>query len=268
MKSLRRFAIAALCWSCLTVAALEQDPASQALVLKLVQAYGGAPAIEAMASLNAQGDIASLMRGERGTYKRWLARPRMLRVETAFPNSSETRILRGDKSWRSSPAKTMLVTTGLSHLATIYQYKQLDLPYGLLKGSYNLRHLGSEEMAGKATEVMEVWDDEGPTLRVNVNAADHLIARIAGQISFGGAATSLAVEFFDFRPVDGLQLPFRMNNFAGGAPLSQTIIQRYTSNPTPDASLFEPQVKGQASARFMTGGLLAGQSAAGPGPLN
>ena len=233
----------------LPAAAAEQDTASLALVTKIVQAYGGAPVIERITSVNAQGDIIALMRGMHGSYQRWFARPRMLRVETTYPNSSETRLLNGDQAWSSNSGKWMRAATDPGYVAMVYQYKQLDLPYGLLKGSYNLRHLGTENVGDKATEVMALWDDEGSKLQVNVDPASYYIVRVTGYIAVPGAgSTTLAVEFSDFRPVEGLPMPFRIHNYAGGAALSETVIRSYTVNPAATPSLFEPSLDGPDSA--------------------
>ena len=258
MKNLLCIASFSLVLLSLSAAAVEQDTASQTLVTKIVQAYGGAPVIERITSVNAQGDIIALMRGAHGSYQRWFARPRMLRVETEYPNSSEIRILSGEKAWSSSSRNLMRAVSGPGHLAMVYQYKQLDLPYGLLKGSYNLRHLGLENVGDKATEVMDVWDDEGPAIRVNVDTTNFYIVKVSGYISVAGTSTNLAAEFSDFRPVEGLPMPFQIHNYAGGTPLSETIVRRYTVNPAATPSLFEPPTKGLDSAFSRSGATAPG----------
>ena len=246
---LRNILVLGLCGLAWSAQAREQDAASLALVEKIVQAYGGAAVIERVTSVHAQGTIIALVRGSHGTYERWLSRSRQLRVQTAYTGSSETRLLSGERTWRSNQGSLMRAVTGPGHLAMVYQYKQLDLPYGLLKGSYNLRHAGTEQVHDKATEAMEVWDDEGPAMRVNVDAVSHYIVKVTGYISVGSATTTLGVEFSDFKPVDGLMLPFRMHNYAADNPLSETVIRQYTLNPETAPSLFEPPVSGVDSAR-------------------
>ncbi|MDD2918583.1 hypothetical protein [Rhodoferax sp.] len=232
----------------LPATALEQDAASLALVDKVVQAYGGASQIERLVSLNADGLINAIVRNASGTYKRWFQRPRMLRVETVYPAATETRVLNGELAWRITGGNLMAGVEGPGRLAMIYQYKQLDLPYGLLKGRYNLRHAGSETIGNQATEVMDLRDDEGPNIRVNVDTATHLIVKVTGQIEFAGQTMVLAAEFSDFRPVDGMPLPFHINNYAGGMAISETLITRYAINPPVDATLFVPRVKGREAA--------------------
>lgn len=244
LKNLSRLTFCAALLPSFPAAALEQDPASLAVVEKIVQAYGGAAAIERIVAVNAEGEIKARMRGDQGSYKRWLRRSRLLRVETAYQRGAEVRILNGEQVWRSGGGGALKSISGPGALAVVYQYKQLDLPYGLLKGVYNLRHAGKEAVDGVETEVLEVSDAEGPSMRVNVDSASHYIVRVSGHITFGGAATDLGAVFSDYRLVEGVPMPFRVHNFAGGMAVSETVIHRYTVNPSDDSERFEPSFKG------------------------
>lgn len=213
---------------------------AQALVEKLVQAHGGAEAIERAPAVQAEGEIDAYLRGGKGTYRRWLERPRRLRVETVYAQDSETRILDGTQVWRGSGGQPPKAVSGQGHLAVVYQYKQLDLPYGLLKGDYRVRHAGREALEGRDTEVLELTDAEGPPMRVNVDAQTHLIVRVAGTFTHGGMSIALGIDFADYRPVDGVPLPHRMRNYAGGRAVSETVITRYQLNPPADPTRFRP----------------------------
>lgn len=220
--------------------AASPDEAARALAERIVRAHGGAESIERVAAVLAEGEINALRRGGQGSYRRWLERPRRLRVETVYPHESETRILNGEAVWRGSGGQPPRAVAGQGHMAVVYQYKQLDLPYGLLRGDYQLRHAGHETLEGRDTEVLEVTDAEGPPMRVNVDAASHLIARVAGKFSHGGMSIALAIDFADYRPVDGVPMPHRMRNYAGGQAVSETVIQRYVVNPPADPGRFRP----------------------------
>jgi len=255
LRHLTRLSLVAASLVGLSARALEQDAPSLALVDQVVQAYGGAAQIERVVAFNADGFINASVRQKGGTYKRWFKRPRMLRVETAYPGSTETRVLNGELAWRYSDSSPMTGVQGPSRLAMVYQYKQLDLPYGLLKGQYNLRHGGTELVGDLSTEVMDVWDDEGPRIRVNVDTQSHYIVKVAGHINFGPQTMVLAVEFSDFKRVDGTPMPFHIRNFAAGMPISESLISRYAINPALDSELFVPRLKGrettQAAPRVM-----------------
>jgi hypothetical protein len=222
----------------------DTDPAVAILVGQIVQAHGGAVAIERVTALNAEGEIQSPLRNDHGAYKRWLQRPRLLRLDIAYQRGTESRILNGDQVWRSDGAAALKYLTGMSALAVIYQYKQLDLPYGLLKDAYRLSLAGEERVGDLETVVLEVRDAEGPPMRVNVDRTSQRIVRVSGRIESGSAAMELAVVFSDYRLVEGVPMPFRLQHFAGGMAVSDTVIARYSINPVQDEALFTPPIKG------------------------
>lgn len=225
---------------CAAAGALAADGDAQRTVENLILAHGGAQAIERAAAMQAEGDIDAFLRGGKGSYRRWLERPRRLRVETVYPRESETRILDGAQVWRGSGGQPPRAVSGQGHLAVVYQYKQLDLPYGLLKGEYQVHYAGHEALEDRDTEVLELADAEGPPMRVHVDAQTHLIVRVAGTFTHGGMSIALGIDFADYRPVDGLSLPHRMRNHAGGQVVSETVIHRYVINPPSDPARFRP----------------------------
>jgi hypothetical protein len=56
----------------------------------------------------------------------------------------------------------------------------------------------------------------------------------------GTETTSLSAEFGDFKSLDGILLPFKIINYAGGQKISFTTIDRYQINPAIHDSLFKP----------------------------
>ena len=257
IKKLLRLMVAVLAAFSLPVAALEQDAPARDLVEKIVQAYGGAQQIERLTALSAEGEIDAFARGTQGSYKRFFQRPRLLRVETSYPGMSETRVLNGQLAWRVNDREVIKGDTGPSRQAMIYQYKQLDLPFGLLKGLYNLRYAGEEAVGSLLTQALEVWDDEGPAMRINVDNTAHYIVKVTGVLQSGEKTMSLAAEFSDFRLIDGTPLPFHINHFAAGIAISETVITRYALNPVLKSDLFVPRIKGRESAQRHPGDVLA-----------
>ncbi|MDH4163112.1 MAG: hypothetical protein OEW15_10540 [Nitrospirota bacterium] len=70
------------------------------------------------------------MRQDAGTYELAFKRPRMLRVDTKYGRSLETRILRGRTGYRGTDVVPLVEVTDHRLLAMVYQYKHLDLLYG------------------------------------------------------------------------------------------------------------------------------------------
>jgi hypothetical protein len=211
------------------------------LVSKIVAAYGGKGVIEGMKSVYAAGKIDAFMRRDHGTYEVCFKRPRKLRVETKYQESSETRILNGDTGYRGMDGQPLSEAEGGSLLAMVYQYKHFDLPYGLLKDAYSVTGKGKEDLNGKAVEVLHLIDSEGPPMDVYVDTRTFFIVKVTGYfVVAGGRSTALSAEFSDFRKVDGTVFPFRIANFGGGYRIAETTMSVYRINPPIPDSLFAP----------------------------
>lgn len=217
-------------------------PDVKTLVSKIISAYGGEDAIKHAKKVYAAGDITAFMRNNKGIYARYLERDRKLRVETAYANgSSELRILNGKSGWRRIDKTPLMEVKDYQLLAMVYQYKQLDMPYGLLTGQYNVTDEGGiNTLNGAEVEVLDVEDSEGPPMKIYVDIKSFRIVRIEGYFFVKGNLTSLGAEFGDFRKVEGLLLPFKITNFGSGQLIGETVIKKYKINPTIEGSLFKP----------------------------
>jgi hypothetical protein len=213
----------------------------RSLVTKIIAAYGGKGVIEGMKSVYAAGKIEAFMRRDRGTYEVCLKRPRKLRLDTKYRQSSETRILDGESGYRGMDGLPLSRATGASLLAMVYQYKHSDLPYGLLKGVYSISVKGKEDLNGKPVEVLHLTDSEGPPMDVYVDAHTFFIVKVTGYFTVAeNRSTTLSAEFSDFRRVDGTVFPFRIANYAGGYRIAETKMSVYKINPPIPDSLFVP----------------------------
>jgi hypothetical protein len=206
---------------------------------KIVAAYGGKEAITRASRVFAGGRITGLMRGGNGTYARLMERDRKLRVEIEYPGINETRVLNGSHGWRSENAPLAEVT-GFQYQAMLYQYKQLDLPYGLMTGQYTVKDAGRTQVDGVDTEVLELSDKDGPPMKVYVDLKDYRIVMVEGEFDINGHKTGLSARFSDFRVVDGLLVPFSITNYGGGQMIGETVIDRCVINPPEDKRMFVP----------------------------
>ncbi len=214
---------------------------AQSLVTKIIAAYGGKSVIEGIKSVYAAGNIEAFMRRDRGTYEVCFKRPRKLRVDTKYRQSSETRILNGDAGYRGMDGLPLSRADGDSLLAMVYQYKHFDLPCGLLKGAYSVSVKGKEDLDGKPAEVLHLTDREGPPMDVYVDAHTFFIVKVTGYFTVAeGRSTALSAVFSDFRKVDGTVFPFKITNYAGGYRIAETKMNVYRINPPIPDSLFEP----------------------------
>ena len=219
--------------------AAAMDKSMDAFTAKVVAAYGGAPAIMKAARVYAKGDITLYVAKGKGVYARYMERDRKLRVETVIGDTRELRILRGRRGWRGRNDDFAEVHD-YQLLAMAYQYKQLDLPYGLLKKQYAIKDMGRAALGDMQTEVLGLTGAEGPPMKINVDIRTFRIVRVEGSFNINGGPASLAAEFGDFRNVDGVLMPYKITNYGSGMKISETDITVYKLNPPVPTGVFGP----------------------------
>ncbi len=211
------------------------------IISKVIRTYGGAKTINNINTVYARGKITAFMRGDEGTYTRYFKRNKKLRVETIYNRSAETRILNGEKGWRGTNNNPPSKVTGIRYAAMAYQYKQLDLPYGLLKKTFVVNHMKEAHYNNKTVYVIELIDKEGPPLRVYIDPDSFYIIKVEGLLSIGTASAILSVELSDFKIIHGIPFPHKITNLASGHKAGETVIEEYSINTPMNDSLFSPQ---------------------------
>jgi hypothetical protein len=221
--------------SCAHAPSRQEGPITE----KIIAAYGGRDRIAQVVSLAAEGRIRALMRGDEGIYRRAQRRDGKLFVDIIYQYSSERRLLDGTRGFRGSP-NSMEEVFGPRYLAMVYQYNQLDLPYGLLDNTLTFTELRSDILRTQPVRVFQCRDRAGNEMEVFVNAESYRIMKCTGTFRLETGMTSLSAEFGDYRFVEGILFPFGIVNFANEQKISETEISDYLINPRLDDALFRP----------------------------
>ncbi len=222
-----------------------EGPSSEAqritsIINKVIEAYGGKEVIEGIHAVHAKGKIEAFMLHDQGTYEFYFSRGGKLRVETKYEHSSEVRILNGEKGYRSSDTLPFEEVYGPRFLSMVYQYKHLNILHDLVNGAYRIRSAGLSSENGDNIETFRLKDKEGTVMDISVDKQTFLIVRVTAYFSENNKQIALSAEFSDFRKVEGVVFPFKITNYAGGLKIAQTVIDKYSLNPSIPDSFFVP----------------------------
>jgi len=219
------------------LAGCREEPTA-ALTARVVAAHGGEAALRRVRTVRWQGTIEAFMRRSRGTASLLLQHPRQLRATLDYGSSREDRILDGGRGWRDS-GEGFVEVQGPPLAAMVFQCKHLDLPLGLLDGGYRV-DLREEERDGRKWPVLHLEDAEGPPMDVTVDPQTGLIAHVAGLFEVQGKTAKLEVDYADYRQVEGVMLPGRIVNYAGGRAIAETRFEKVEVNVPVDEKTFRP----------------------------
>ena len=222
-----------------------EEPSSEtqritAIINKVIDSYGGKDIIEGIHSLRAKGKIEAFMLHDQGTYEFYFKRGGKLRVETKYGHSSEVRILNAERGYKSTDTLPFEEVYGPRFLSMVYQYKHLNILHDLITGGYRIRSVGLSHASGDNIEVFRLNDKEGTVMDVFVDKQTFFIVKVAAYFSAENKQIDLSVEFSDFRKVGDVLFPFRITNYAGGLKIAQTVIEKYSLNPSIADSFFVP----------------------------
>jgi hypothetical protein len=209
------------------------------IIQKIINAYGGKDKLSKVYALSAVGHIKKLFPYDEGPYFRVMKRERKLLFDSKYSRVDEKRILNNGKGYRETDGATEAVT-GPPYDAMVFQYNQIDLPFGLLDGSLTVVSLRKDSINDHDAEVLHLKDQYGYEIDVFVDPQDFLILKAISYCQAGQDRRSIGVEFSDFREVEGILLPHKIVNYANDFKLTEKDIMKYRINPHTDDAQFNP----------------------------
>ena len=195
----------------------------EALVDRVVEAYGGKRAIAAFGARVEVGETTSVLHpGEPGRIRRVVTPAGSLRVEVRFPGGGEeVRVLHRGRGTRNGAE---VAAGSPPHAAMVLQAARLDLPLLLHKARQRVLDRGTKELEGRSVRVLELPLTRGLVVRADVDPASGRILRSSG--AAGDPQLEFATAYSDFRKVKGILVPFREENWAQGQRTGETALQK------------------------------------------
>jgi outer membrane lipoprotein-sorting protein len=187
------------------------------VVSKVMKEYGGEAAWQKVTSLRESGTVVPMMRKGDGKVTRFWQKPDKLRFDVTYPTEHEVRIVDGDHGTRNDKE-----VTGGSLDAMKLQAARLALPLLLVEKRASLHDLGTKD----GVRTIEIPLSASLTLTVNVDMKTWHILRSTGKAS----GLEFAVDYSDFRRVNGLLFPFAEAGMAQGMPTANTKLEAIEIN--------------------------------------
>lgn len=177
------------------------------LVDAVVEAYGGATALERLRSYRVEAELEATAQAAAGRILKDYQQPQRLRVEIAYPTVREVRILDGEKGWRGDDHVLRRVD-GFPRLAMLYQLVRSGIPECLVRRKTEVRDLGTKTKEGTEYRVLALaWS---PELEVSfwVHPKSYRILWTEGILRVGESAAVFGTRYGNFQRVDGVLYPF------------------------------------------------------------
>jgi hypothetical protein len=188
-----------------------------------------------------------------------LARPRKMRLELQFNGQTAIQVFDGANGWKVRPYLNRREVESYTPDEMKVASKQSDLDGPLVdyaaKGT-KVELAGMEKVEDRDTYKLKMTMKDGNAMNVWIDAKTFLETKIEGQPRrLDGVYHPVEVYYRDYRPVDGLQIPFVLETkvlpvsqpgqkyVTPAVPSEKTIFEKVVVNPKLDPAHFsKPQV--------------------------
>jgi hypothetical protein len=188
-----------------------------------------------------------------------LARPRKMRLELQFNGQTAIQVFDGANGWKVRPYLNRREVESYTPDEMKVASKQSDLDGPLVdyaaKGT-KVELAGMEKVEDRDTYKLKMTMKDGNAMNVWIDAKTFLETKIEGQPRrLDGVYHPVEIYYRDYRPVDGLQIPFVLETkvlpvsqpgqkyVTPAVPSEKTIFEKVVVNPKLDPAHFsKPQV--------------------------
>ncbi len=215
-----------------------RDARAEKILDDMIRAHGGSEAIRGRETIFIRYQITNFSSPEPlvGTLTLWFKRPHQMRREVTYPQKKQVVIYDGERAWvddgggpeQLAPVASSIVKRGIEELDGPLQYKQ---------GSLKYLNVARDPM-GRMTQKLS-WRHEGYARDLMVDATKYHLLVIGSFETPAGAISRMQV-FDDYRPVDGILIPWRKEVILNNERYSETVVLEVRFNESLDETLFRP----------------------------
>jgi outer membrane lipoprotein-sorting protein len=225
------------------------------IVAKALAARGGADKIKAVQSERVTGRI-SFPQGMEGTFVLELKRPRKMHIEIAIEGQQVIRVYDGKSAgWLVNPfgENKGVQPMPAEDIKNISEESDFDGPLVDYKTKGNqIELVGKEDLAGKPVYRLKLTNKNGNVRFYLFDASTFLLLKWEGVRKTEDKELSWESFFSDFRDVQGLKYPFKIEQGSPGTEIKQSLVtEKIEIDPQIDDTRFAkpvvPEVQPQAA---------------------
>jgi outer membrane lipoprotein-sorting protein len=235
---LKLFVIAMFCFSPLLASAQTADE----IVKKALDARGGADKIRAVQSERITGRLSSAQ-GVEGGFTLELKRPYKMHTEISVDGQKIIRVYDGKAAgWTINPFTENKDVQPMSEedLKSITEEADMDGPLMDYKSKgHHVELVGKEDLDGKPVYRLKVTTKNGDVRSYLIDASTFLTTKWVGLRKIGDRDFPWESSLSDYREVQGLKYPFKIEQGSPGTDFKQTLTtEKIEINPPLDESRF------------------------------
>ena len=221
------------------------------IIKKAIDARGGIDKIKATQSERITGRV-SFARGIEGTLTLELERPHKLYSEVSVEGQKVLRVYDGKSGWTFNPfeGNKAVLLMSAEELKDMPDESDQDGPIVdyKAKGS-QIELVGKEDLDGKPHYRLKITSKSGEVRSYLIDASTFLTTKWEGLRKVGDQELPWESNLSDYRDVQGLKFPFKIDQGSPGTEYKQTlIVDKVEINPKMDESHFAKPVAPETPA--------------------
>jgi len=226
----------------MSVASVPATPAASAqtldeIIAKNLAARGGVEKLRSLETVKSAGVVEA--RGVEIPIATWAKRPNKMRHDRKMPDRTISVGFDGNTVWMlDSTTGTAQKMSGPQADATRDEATFDPLFLSYKDRGYQIELVGNETLDGVAVHHLRVTKKNGPVEDHYLHAETGLEFRTVTVMEQAGMKAELRTDFADYRPVDGMQVPFSIRQFRNGTPVVQVKLTEFEFNVPIDDEMF------------------------------
>ena len=210
------------------------------ILTKNYQARGGLDKLKAITALKMSGNIVIPAQGIEMPMVMWQKNSNKMRIESTFHEKVIVQAYDGQKAWLIMPF--MVPDTREMSQEQSKEFKdQADSENPLLvykEKGYKLELLGKEDLEGTSVFKLKLTKGDGREINFYLDATSGIELKSTMVLKSGTSETINEIIFGDYKPVDGLLMPFHIENKTNGKTQAQLTVATIEINPVIDDAIF------------------------------